>query len=35
MKTFEAPKMEIIMFEAEDVITTSGGINLPEDTDGF
>lgn len=30
MKTFEAPVIEIVVFEAEDVITTSG-INTPED----
>ena len=33
MYKFEAPKMEVITFEAEDVITTSGGgaIETPED----
>jgi hypothetical protein len=32
MKIFEAPVIEIVVFEAEDVITTSdGGINTPED----
>jgi hypothetical protein len=31
MKIFEAPVIEIVVFEAEDVITTSGGIDLPDD----
>ena len=34
MNTFEAPVIEIVVFEAEDVITTSGdkgGIDLPDD----
>jgi hypothetical protein len=31
MNIFEAPVIEIVVFEAEDVITTSGGINTPED----
>ena len=31
MNTFEAPIIEIVVFEAEDVITTSGGIDLPDD----
>jgi hypothetical protein len=33
MSKFEAPKMEVIVFEVEDVITTSGGgkIETPED----
>ena len=33
MKKFEAPELEVISFEAEDVIVTSGepGIDLPED----
>ena len=33
MEKYEAPKMEIIVFESEDVIVTSytcSGINLPE-----
>ena len=31
MNIFEAPVIEIVVFEAEDVITTSGGINTHED----
>ena len=31
MKAFEVPIIEIVVFGAEDVITTSGGINTPED----
>jgi len=31
MKKFEIPEIEVILFEAEDIITRSGGINLPED----
>ena len=34
MNIFEAPVIEIVVFEAEDVITTSGGnggIDLPDD----
>lgn len=36
MSKFEAPKMEVIVFEVEDVITTSNGegggpIETPED----
>ena len=31
MNIFEAPVIEIVVFEAEDVITTRGGIELPED----
>lgn len=28
---FEKAEIEIIEFESEDVITTSGGVELPED----
>ncbi len=36
MKTkYEKAEIEIIEFETEDVITTSGGIDLHEDVDGF
>ena len=31
MNKFEAPVMEIITFEAEDIITTSGDIVTPPD----
>ncbi len=30
-KEYVEPEMEIIEFETEDIITTSGGIGLPED----
>ena len=30
METYEALEMEIIVFDSEDVITTSGDINLPD-----
>ena len=30
MKNYEEPMMEVIEFETEDVITTSGGIQTPE-----
>lgn len=29
METYEKLEMEVIIFETEDVITTSGDINLP------
>lgn len=32
---YEKAEIEIIEFETEDVITTSGGIDLPEDVNGF
>ena len=36
MKTkYEKAEIEIIEFETEDVITISGGIDLPEDVNGF
>ncbi len=28
---YQAPEMEIIAFEAEDIITTSGYVETPED----
>lgn len=31
MKVFEKTVVEVIRFGAEDIITTSDGINLPED----
>ena len=36
-KKYEKAEIEIIEFETEDVITTSGdnGIDLPEDENGF
>lgn len=30
-KIYVEPEMEVTMFEASDVITTSGGIVLPDD----
>lgn len=30
-RDFEAPDMEVIKLSTEDIITTSGGINLPEE----
>lgn len=43
MRKFEAPELNVIRFEIEDVITTSniatepgtGDIEMPEDNDGF
>lgn len=32
MKTFEAPVVEVLTFEVEDVITVSGGNNGPNCT---
>jgi hypothetical protein len=32
METYEAPKMEVIRFDSEDVIVTSGGCNCGTDT---
>jgi hypothetical protein len=29
MKKYEAPTMEVILFESEDVLNASGGIQLP------
>ena len=34
MKKYETPKMEVLEFETEDIITSSG-IELPEDNFGF
>ena len=31
MKKFEAPELEIVKFNVEDVITTSGDTILPDD----
>lgn len=34
-KDYESAKIEIIMFEAQDIVTTSGGLNGGEDDGGW
>ena len=31
-KTYQSVEVEVIQFDKEDVITTSGGIDLPDET---
>ena len=32
MKKYEFPELEVVVFDTADVITTSDGINTPEDS---